>query len=156
MERITISIDEALLARLDAYMTTSNATNRSEALRDLVRRGLDGGPAPRDADSVAVLSYALDSSLRDLGRRVPQSRHARHDRVVAALSVPLDHSSAVEVAVLRGAAGELSDYAHSLFTERGIQHGTVSLIPVTSVTEMHSHGTGQPHRHTHLRVRDSF
>lgn len=156
MERITVSMDAALLTRLDAYMATSGATNRSEALRDLVRRGLSDGPDQRDGDCIAVISYALDPTQRDLGRRVPQSRHDRHDAAIAALSVPLDHTGAVEVSILRGNAGDLSDYAHGLFLERGIWHGQLSLIPITTVSEVHAHGAGDAHRHSHLRIKESF
>lgn len=156
MERITISMDAALLAQLDRYMEASQASNRSEALRDLVRRGLNADAAPRDDDCVAVISYAMDPGQRDLGRRIPQSRHDRHDSAIAALSVPLDHSAAVEVAVMRGKVGALSDYAHSLFLERGILHGDVSFIPVQQVTEVHAHGTTDAHSHDHLRIREGF
>lgn len=155
MERITITIDGSLRARLDAYMTASGATNRSEAMRDLVRRGLNDEHEQPGEECIAVVSYALDPNLRDLGRRVPQSRHERHDRVIAALSAPIDHSTAVEVAVMKGTVREMSDYANSLFLERGIHHGKVSLIPVITVTESHSHGSGEAHTHTHLRLRQS-
>lgn len=156
MERITVSMDAALLSRLDAYMAASGATNRSEALRDLVRRGLSDEADQRDSDCIAVISYALDPTQRDLGRRVPQSRHDRHDAAISAMSVPLDHTGAVEVAILRGKVGELSDYAHGLFLERGIWHGQVSLIPITVISEVHAHGPGEAHRHSHLRMRESF
>ena len=157
MQRVTVTMEPALLEQLDAYMNQSGATNRSEALRDLVRHALAAKQPPREeAECVAVISYALDPTIRDLGRRVPQSRHEHHDRAVAALSVPLDHSAAVEVAVMRGAVGDVSAYANSLFLERGIRHGQLSLIPVRTQVEFHEHGAGEPHSHTHLRVQESF
>lgn len=156
MERITISMDADLLSQLDSYMEASRASNRSDALRDLVRRGLNADSAPREDDCIAVISYAMDPTQRDLGRRIPQSRHERHDSAIAALSVPLDHAAAVEVAVMRGKVGALTDYAHSLFLERGILHGDVSYIPVRHVTEVHAHGTATAHSHDHLRIRASF
>lgn len=157
MQRVTVTMEPALLEQLDAYMNQSGATNRSEALRDLVRHALAAKQPPDEsAECVAVISYALDPSIRDLGRRVPQSRHEHHDRAVAALSVPLDHSAAVEIAVMRGAVGDVAAYANSLFLERGIRHGQLSLIPVRTEVEFHEHGSGKPHSHTHLRVQESF
>ncbi|TVR84722.1 MAG: nickel-responsive transcriptional regulator NikR [Rhodospirillales bacterium] len=159
MQRITITIEPALLQRLDAFMAQSGATNRSEALRDLVRRGLGTDGAVRqnpEAECVGVISYALAPEVRDLGRRVPKSRHERHDKAIVALSVPLDHNAAVEVAVMRGSVGAVSDYANSLFLERGIEHGRLSLIPVKTEIEVHAHGSGEAQSHSHLRVKDSF
>lgn len=155
MQRITITIDDDLLAALDANMVRSGATNRSEALRDLLRRALDR-PAPAEADCVGIVSYALDLSMRDLVRRVPLSRQAHHDRAVAALSVPLDHQAAVEVTVMRGLAGEVESYADNLFSERGVRHGRLSLVPVKTEFQTHGHGLQGAHVHSHLRVLDSF
>jgi len=154
MQRITITIEEALLADLDAFMTRSGVGNRSEAIRELLRRGLDP-EAGADAECVGVLSYTLDPSQRDLGRRIPQSRQERHDATVAALSAPLDHHASVEVAVMRGAVGEVRAYAESLLLERGVRHGRLALIPVRSSEAEHEHG-GARRRHRHTHVLDRF
>lgn len=155
MQRVTITIDDDLLFALDAFMQRSGAKNRSEAVRDILRRGL-APEAPPDANCVAIISYSLDPSLRDLGRRVPIGRQENHDSTVAALSVPLDHKTAVEVSVMRGKVGKISDYANGLFLERGVVHGRLALIPVTREIEFHLHGTGAAHSHSHFRVKDSF
>ena len=50
MQRTTIAIDDELAAALDAYMDSTGAGSRSEAIRDLVRRGLSARPeAPAEA-----------------------------------------------------------------------------------------------------------
>ncbi|WP_102226525.1 nickel-responsive transcriptional regulator NikR [Acidimangrovimonas sediminis] len=154
MQRITITLEDELLAELDAFMERSSASNRSEALRDLMRRGL-AREAPDEADCVAVVSYTLDLSRRDLVRRVPLRRHERHDRAIASLSVPVDHEEALEVTVMRGPVAEVESFAHGLFLERGVRHGRLALIPVTTEIEEHDHGEGA-HSHSHLKVRDSF
>ncbi len=157
MQRITITIESELLKQLDSFMNQSGATNRSEALRDLVRRGLTvESPGSKRSECVGIVSYTLDPTVRDLGRRVPQSRHERHDRAIAAMSVPLDHSVALEVAVMRGTVGDVTSYADSLFLERGIRHGQLSLIPVKTEVEYHEHGPGKAHSHSHLRVQEGF
>lgn len=155
MQRITITIEDELLAELDAHMEASGATNRSEALRDLLRRALSR-EAPAGAECIGIVSYTLDLSRRDLGRRVPLGRHERHDHAVAALSVPLDHDEAVEVTVMRGHVGEVESYANGLFAERGVRHGRLALIPVHTEMELHEHGPEGAHRHEHTRVRESF
>lgn len=162
MPRITISLETALLDELDAFMARSHATNRSEALRDLLRRALSRD-APDDAECLAIVTCTLDPTMRDLARRVPRTRHAHHDRTVAALSVPVDHDAALDVSVMRGRVADVQRYANALFLERGVRHGTVALIPVQTEIETHDHGhgagttgDGPGHRHAHLRVLDRF
>jgi CopG family transcriptional regulator, nickel-responsive regulator len=150
VQRITVTLDDELLSALDRLMARSNATNRSEALRELLRLALRSD-LPAERDCIGVMSYVIDPSRRNLGQRVPQGRQARHDATVAALAVPLDHDSTIEVAVMRGRIGEVEAYANSLFLERGVRHGSLSLIPVRTEIEVHEHG-GAPHAHPHFRV----
>lgn len=152
MQRITVTLDDDLLAALDRLMERSNATNRSEALRELLRHALRTEQRPQ-GDCIGVMSYVLDPSQRDLGRRVPQGRQARHDKTLAALAVPLDHDTSIEVAVMKGPARDVEAYANSLFLERGVRHGQLSLIPGRTEIEVHEHG-GKPHAHAHFRVQD--
>ncbi len=154
MRRITITMDDELMARLEALMAASGATNRSEALRDLVRRALSGG-APPDADCLGVVSCVVETGQHNLARLVPQHLQAHHDSAVAALSVPLDHGAALEVVVARGRVGGIEGFANALFLERGVRHGALALIPVERHVERHAHG-GAVHAHDHLRIRDSF
>ena len=135
----------------------SAAPARSEIIRDLVRRGLGTIPANKgDADCFAVVSCAIDQSVRNLATRVPQSRLDRHDQTVASLSVPVDHSTSIDVAVMRGRATDVTSYAEALFLERGVMHGALGLVPVTEDSVTHVHSGGVPHKHTHLKVRSSF
>ncbi len=146
MKRITMTLDDDLLAALDAHMDASGATNRSEAIRDLVARSL-APEAPADAACLGVASYTIDPEIRDLGRKIPQVRQDHHDRFAAALSVPVDHSTSLEVAVLKGSVAEVAAIANALFLERGVRHGRLALVPVVVEDHSHAHGNGAPHRH---------
>ncbi|HEY0213305.1 MAG TPA: nickel-responsive transcriptional regulator NikR [Paenirhodobacter sp.] len=157
MQRTTITLDDDLAAALDAHLTENGGQSRSEAIRDLLRRALGHStPPPQGADCYGVVSYVVDQSVRNLAARLPQGRLDRHDQTVAALSVPLDHSHAVEVSVMRGAARDVAAYAETLFLERGVMHGTLGLIPVIRDTDWHVHNDGTSHAHTHLRVLAGF
>lgn len=156
MQRITITMDDSLAAELDRFIETSGAFSRSEAIRDLVRAGLAHRHQDHpEAGCFGVLSYAIDHSVRDLARRVPQGRLDRHDQSLATLSVPVDHTTSVDVVVMQGTVGSISDYASGLFLERGILHGALSLIPAEEEHHTHSHD-GDAGHHVHLRVQETF
>lgn len=157
MQRTTIAIDDELAVALDRYMDGVGAVSRSEAIRDLVRRGLSARPeAPASAPCFGVISYTIDQSVRNLAARVPQGRLDRHDQAVACVSIPLDHTTSVDVTVMRGQVGKVSAYAEALFLERGVMHGTLNLIPVAEDSSEHMHDDGAAYSHTHLRVRSGF
>ncbi len=158
MQRVTITLDDELLAEIDAFLARSGATNRSEALRDLARRGLSQTPsdAALRGDCVGVVSYVVHRDTRDLGRRIADARHDRHDQTIAATSVPLDHEASLEVTIMKGEAAALRAYADALFLERGVMHGAASLCPVRVTQGTHAHGPGDARPHAHLKVRESF
>lgn len=156
MQRITITMDDGLIADLDAFAAGSGAGNRSEAIRDLVRRALaarhhDHG----DAACFGVVTCAIDHRVRDLGRRVPQGRLDRHDQTVASLSVPVDHSTTLDVVVMQGDVAAVSAYAEGLFLERGVLHGALHLVPVSRESHVHAHDDHAA-PHVHLRVQETF
>jgi CopG family nickel-responsive transcriptional regulator len=153
MKRITITLDGDLLAAVEAHMEASGATNLSEAIRELVTRSLTSD-APAEADCIGVASYVLDPERHDLGRKAPKVRQDHHDRVASAMSVPVDHTSSLEVTVLRGAVGEVEAIANGLFLQRGVRHGRLALVPLARDAETHTHGNGTVH--VHYRVLDRF
>lgn len=157
MQRVTITLSDEIVEELDRFMAASGAQNRSEAIRDLMRRALSERPdsAP-ESQCIGVMSCTVDPSSRNLGARVAQARLDRHDQHLAALSVPLDHSTSLEVAVLRGAVGDLRAAAEALFAERGVRHGALALVPVAEEGPRHVHNEGAQHDHSHLRVQEAF
>lgn len=155
MERITISLDDELLAEFDRYMADKGYTNRSEAIRDLVRERLESRrlASDRPGQCVACLSYVYNHHERELTRRLTDAQHAHHDLVRSTLHVHLDHENCMEVAVLEGEITAVRRFADAVTAETGVRHGRLSAVPVESRTTgrhlylQHSHGSGTPHRH---------
>ncbi|MBV9829718.1 MAG: nickel-responsive transcriptional regulator NikR [Alphaproteobacteria bacterium] len=155
MQRITISIDDELLTALDRIIEQRGYQNRSEAIRDLTRAGIieSEDAAASSAEGVAALVYVYDHEGRELAKRLTRSFHAHHDLSLATLHVHLDHESCLEVAVLRGAMGEMRNFAEHVMAERGVRHGRLVAVPVAIEAASHAHGDepGRPHLHTHVR-----
>ena len=130
MERITITIEDDLLAELDGFVARRGYQNRSEALRDLARAGMrQADPPGLDARCVGVLLYVYDHARRHLPDRLTNEFHDHHDLTVATLHVHLDAESCLEVALLRGAAGEVRHMADHVISERGVRHGQLIVLP---------------------------
>ena len=104
MQRLTISVDDALAASFEALVATRGYTSRSEAVRDLVRRAIDEQRVEENGDEqcIANLSYVFDHHLRDLSQRLTEIEHDHHELVVSTTHVHLDHDTCLESAILRG------------------------------------------------------
>jgi CopG family transcriptional regulator, nickel-responsive regulator len=146
MERLTITIDDELNAELNHFMRARGYDNRSEALRDLARSGLQqaalevAGKRP----CVAALIYIYDHEARDLPKRLTRDFHNRHDLAQATLHMHLDHESCMEVTVLKGRGSDVQEFANHIIAERGVRHGHVVYLPADGI---HDHGRDQTHSH---------
>lgn len=149
MQRVTITIDDDLVAEIDAFMTGRGYANRSEAIRDLARRGLSQSnlEVPHGRECVATLSYVYDHAARELPKRLTQDFHDHHSLAQATLHVHLDQDSCLEVTVLKGKSSEVKAFADHVVAERGVRHGHIAYMP----TDVHSHS----HHHSHARVPGS-
>jgi CopG family nickel-responsive transcriptional regulator len=153
MQRTTITLDDDLDARLDDYMKERGYANRSEAIRDLVRSGLEKQVLSDSPDKpcIGAAVYVYDHEARDLARRLTGIGHDHHDLSLATMHVHLDHDSCLEVSVLRGSSGDVRHFADHIISERGVRYGKLVLVPVEPSVAEHSHGHGHL-RHTHLHV----
>jgi CopG family transcriptional regulator, nickel-responsive regulator len=157
MQRITITLDDELVAALDRVITANGYQNRSEAIRDLARAGM--AQLQEDTDdkqpSVAALVYVYDHRERELAKRLTGSFHEHHDLSVASLHVHLDHDSCLEVAVLKGASRDVRHFARRVTSERGVRHGRLVTVPVEFENQQHAHGAEPGRSHLHIHVREA-
>ena len=155
MQRITITVDDDLMADLDRLIAKRGYQNRSEAIRDLARAGMQQATeeAGTGRDCVGALVYVYDHSARELPRRLVHSAHEHHDMSMATMHVHLDHDSCLEVAVLRGDAAKVREFAKTVIAERGVTHGQVSFVPVSIDVATHTHGAAsRGHAHAHPKI----
>lgn len=139
MQRITISLDEELLAIVDGLCRRRGYTSRSEAFRDMVR---DAAARPDEAagqegDCFAALSYVYDHETRDLARRLTESQHHEHDLSVSTLHVHISDRDCLEVAVLKGPVESVRRVADGIITQRGVRFGHLHVVPVERSGEDH-------------------
>jgi CopG family nickel-responsive transcriptional regulator len=154
MQRVTISMSDGFAEELEAFMAAHGYDNRSEALRDLARSGLERAKAAEGTGGqcVVTLTYVFDQHVREIPKRLAESYHDHHDLAVATMRVHLDHENCLEVAVLRGDTVPVREFVKGVVAERGVRHGQVNFIPVDIAVEHHRHGAAaeaQPHVHAH-------
>ncbi len=154
MQRVTISMSDAFADELDKFMAENNYENRSEALRDLARAGLERVKTEDAAsgECLATLTYVFDHQVREIPKRLTETYHRHHELSVATMHVHLDHDNCLEVAVLRGDSAAVKEFSRSVIAERGVRYGRVSFVPVAIESADHLHDSRQPgvsHTHVH-------
>lgn len=149
MERITMSLDSALASQFDAFIAEHGYTNRSEAMRDLIRQRLETERlAQSDAGyCVATLSYVYNHHELELASRITGVHHNHHELNLSSMHVHLDHDNCLEVAIMRGPVSSVRAFADEVMAERGVRHGKLNMVPVDMSESSHIQG-GKPHTHS--------
>ena len=125
--RFGVSLEETLLQHFDRLIRRKGYTNRSEALRDLIRESLvreqwDLGTT----ETVGTLTLVYNHEVRELADKLTDLQHEYYRMIVSTLHVHLDPHHCLEVLMLRGPANELKTIADRLIGTRGVKHGTFS------------------------------
>src|SRR4029078_6773052 len=100
--------------------------NRSEALRDLVRRAIDKDTWDAGGKMVATVTLVYDHHVRELTERLTEIQHDFGDRIISTLHVHLDHDHCMEVIAARGPASEITRLSEPLLGAKGVLSGDVS------------------------------
>jgi len=127
LTRFGISLDAKLLREFDRLIKRKGYTNRSEAIRDLIRDNLVREQWELGtAEAVGTITLVYNHETRELADKLTDLQHDHYERIVSTLHVHLDAHYCLEVMVVRGRAAELKQIADKLIGTRGVKHGTFS------------------------------
>ena len=131
LTRTTLAIESGLLKGFDDWMAAHGYSNRSQAVRDLIRAALMEqrwkDPA---AQVVASLTVIYDHSARTLSQQLTHIQHEDHHAVLCSQHVHLDHDRCMESILLRGTAEQLRRVADAIVATRGVQAGKLTLMSI--------------------------
>jgi len=127
MEKITrfgVSIEPGLLTKFDKIIKKRGYTNRSEAIRDLVRRDLirEENKDP-NAESIGTLTMIYDHHTGNLTNKLLNLQHDHTKEILSTTHIHIDHNNCLEVLVLKGKTGKIQKLADNIRSLKGIKHG---------------------------------
>lgn len=141
--RFGVSMEEDLLGQFDKLLQKKGYTNRSEAIRDIVRDELVEESIQEEKGSVfGALVYLYDHHRRELEKNLANIQHKHFKNIISTSHVHLDHDHCFEVIMLRGEAGSLKQMAARLLSLHGVKHGKLTLtspLGKQSGSSIHTH-----------------
>lgn len=125
--RFGVSLEKALLDRFDVLIREKQYTNRSEALRDLIRRELVQKEWQGGSDVAGAITLIYDHHKRDILRMVTDTQHEFQQVIISTQHIHLDQHNCLEIVAARGKAGEVQKLADALRSIKGVRHATLSM-----------------------------
>lgn len=125
--RFGVSVEQRLLDEFDELIARKGYTNRSEAIRDLIRDHLVGQEWDDDQETVGTVTFVYDHHVRDLTHRLTALQHDYQHLIQSGMHVHLDHDHCLEVLVLRGKGSEIQRLSDALVSTKGVKHGKLTM-----------------------------
>ena len=125
--RFGVSLDKSLLDKFDRLIGERRYTNRSEALRDLIREELVKKAWAEDMEVAGAITFLFDHHQRDLLNRITDIQHDYQKLIISTQHVHLDHDNCLEIAAVRGRAGNIQELTDRLKSIRGVRHCSLSM-----------------------------
>jgi CopG family transcriptional regulator, nickel-responsive regulator len=133
--RFGVSLSQELLELFDADIGHRGYTNRSEAIRDLIRDNLvksEWEGATGETAAAVILVY--DHHQRGLTERLTEKQHEHHEYIISTMHAHLDHDNCIEVILLRGKAATVRTIAETLASQKHVKLG--KFVPATLGTRI--------------------
>lgn len=125
--RFGVSLDKDLLKSFDARRKEKSYTNRSEAIRDLIREDLVKHEWQEDKETAGAVTLIYDHHKRELVNKLMDIQHDFGNIIISSQHIHLDHNNCLEIIAVKGAPKKAQRLADSLKAVKGVKHGTLSM-----------------------------
>ncbi|OPY06212.1 MAG: putative nickel-responsive regulator [Syntrophus sp. PtaB.Bin001] len=131
--RFGVSLENALLKQFDRLIRERNYTNRSEAIRDLIREELLKKEWTEDQEVAGAITYIYDHHQRDLLNKIIDVQHDFHDVIKSTQHIHLDHHNCLEIVAVQGNPSSISRLSNTLKALKGVKHGSLNISGIGQI-----------------------
>ena len=127
LKRFSVSLEEDLLEKFDDSISSHGYSNRSEAVRDLIRRELVNEEWEQDSEVVGVVTLVYNHHQSQLQERITDLQHEYYQLITSTTHVHMEHHNCLEVTIVKGKASRVRELAEGLIALRGVKNGNLTM-----------------------------
>ncbi len=127
LKRFSISLEDNLLEIFDDFIKANSYNNRSEAIRDLIRKSFVKKEWQADKNVMGVISLVYDHHQPNLQEKITVVQHNFHHHIVSTTHVHMDHDNCLEVIVVKGKARDVQELSNQLISLKGVRDGHLAM-----------------------------
>ena len=131
--RFGVSLEEDLLDNFDRLIKKRKYTNRSEAIRDLIRQELLKKDLEEDREVAGAITFIYDHHQRNLLNKIIDVQHDYQDIIQSSQHIHLDHHNCLEIVAVKGTSSKVSKLSDTLKALKGVKHGSLSISGIGKI-----------------------
>ena len=125
--RFGVSLEKNLLDKFDSLINNRSYTNRSEAIRDLIRKELIGEEWHSGKEIAGAVTLIYDHHKRELMNKIVDIQHDHGDIIISTQHVHLDHDNCLEIIAVKGNPKKAQELTDKLGAVNGVKHATLGM-----------------------------
>ena len=127
LRRFSVSLEEELLEQFDSYIRERGYVNRSEAVRDLIRKEFISEEWEQDGDVAGVVTLVYNHHQPQLQEKITEIQHDYYTLITSTTHVHMDHHNCLEVIIVKGKASRIREMAEKVIAMRGVKNGKLTM-----------------------------
>jgi CopG family transcriptional regulator, nickel-responsive regulator len=129
VERIGVSFEPKLLSKFDTLIKKKGYSNRSEAIRDLVRKDiLDSEIKEEEGEVIGTLTIVYDHAIGNITNTLLHLQHHHHEEITFTTHIHVDERTCLEIVVIRGQLSRVRNFSEHIKAIKGVKHGQLVII----------------------------
>lgn len=130
--RFGVSIKPDLLKKFDKMIKKEGYLNRSESIRDLIRKDLIKKiTMDPNSESIGTFTMIYDHHIGTLTKKLLEIQHEHHKEILTTTHVHIDHLNCLEIIVIKGKTKNIQKLAENIKAIKGIKHGELVITKKT-------------------------
>ncbi|RLE07075.1 nickel-responsive transcriptional regulator NikR [Candidatus Aerophobetes bacterium] len=126
--RFGVSMEKKLLQDFDELISRKGYTNRSEAVRDLIRNYLvEEEWRAGEKEMIGTITLVYNHHIQGLPDTLTDLQHHFHDLIISTMHLHLDEDNCLEVLAVKGLVDKIKAVADKLISIRGVKHGKLTM-----------------------------
>ena len=123
--RISMSLEAELLDQFDQYVAREGYPTRSEAIKAMMRRGLDEHNWARNQFVAGSITLVYDHHRPGVVQKLMDIQHDFGAVIISTQHIHLDHDNCLEIVVVKGKAVRIRELVADLKSVKGLKHSSL-------------------------------
>jgi CopG family nickel-responsive transcriptional regulator len=118
--RFGVSIEKDLVDIFDTFIKEHGFSNRSEAIRDLIREKLSLEKGFKTEEVMGTVTIVYNHHFRNLSETLTEIEHSYQGHILFSNHVHITHEYCLEVIVVKGMEKNLRDLTNRIGGQKGV------------------------------------
>jgi CopG family nickel-responsive transcriptional regulator len=128
VDRVGVSFEPKLLNKFDMLLKKRGYTNRSEAIRDLIRKEIiEAGIKEEEGEVIGTLTIIYDHDIGNVTNKLLHLQHHHHEEITFTTHIHVDDRICLEIVVIRGQLSRVKKFSENIKALKGVKHGQLAI-----------------------------